>query len=231
MFGGRVKPGFYGIYFVKWLYMDIIIYIPILFFSIVLHEFAHGYAAYKMGDDTAYLSGRLTLNPLAHIDPVGTIIVPAICYFSGLPMFGWAKPVPVNPYRLPSPRRDMAKVSVAGPATNLLIALAAVFILKLMMISNLFSLETMQRSFVFFNYAILINIVLAVFNLMPLPPLDGGHIVSGLLPFKAGNWYDHVVGRYGMYIVLGLIVTGLFKYLIFPPAYLLLRLLYMILAI
>ena len=100
--------------------MDIIVLLPVLFFSIILHEFAHGWLAYRMGDDTAYLSGRLTINPISHVDPIGTIAIPAICWLFGWPMFCWAKPVPVNAMRLPSPRKDMGKVAFAGPAVNLI---------------------------------------------------------------------------------------------------------------
>lgn len=205
--------------------MDFIVFIPILFFSVVLHEFAHGITAYKLGDDTAYLSGRLTLNPLPHIDPVGTIVVPAICYFTGMPLFGWAKPVPVNPMRFTSPRSGMGKVALAGPAMNLLLALLVVILMKLMLVSGWVGGETMQRSFVFLNYAVLINVMLAIFNLMPIPPLDGGNIVSSFLPYTAAVRYEGFFGRYGMYIVIGLILTGLFKYILVPPALFVLSLL------
>ena len=197
--------------------MEWFLIIAILFFSIVLHEFAHGYAAYRMGDDTAYLMGRLTLNPLKHIDLIGTIAVPALCYFSGLPMFGWAKPVPVNARRLPSPRTDMGKVGLAGPLTNLTLAFIFAGLAKAMLVSGIFSAETVTRTIPVLFYAIQINILLAVFNLMPIPPLDGGHIVTALLPVNAALKYSYFFGRYGMYIVLGLIITGLFKYILYPP--------------
>lgn len=192
--------------------------IPVLFFSIVLHEFAHGLAAYRMGDDTAYLSGRLTLNPVAHIDPVGTLAVPALCYIMGMPLFGWAKPVPVNAMRLPSPRRDMGKVALAGPAMNLLLAVILVLVLKILTFFPGFMTGSAAKTVLYvFQYGIFINVLLAVFNLMPIPPLDGGHIVSALLPFNAALKYQMMFGRYGMFIVIGLIVTGVFKYVLFPP--------------
>lgn len=205
--------------------MDFILFIPILFFSVVLHEFAHGIVAYKLGDDTAYLSGRLTLNPLPHVDPIGTLVVPAACYFIGMPMFGWAKPVPVNPMRFASPRSGMGKVAAAGPATNFLLALLVVLVMKIMLVSGAFSPETLARSFKFLNYAVLINILLGVFNLMPIPPLDGGNIVSSLLPYPAAVRYEGLFGRYGMYIVFALILTGAFKYLLLPPTLLILSVL------
>jgi len=203
--------------------MDIIVLLPVLFFSIVLHEFAHGFVAYRMGDDTAYLSDRLTLNPLKHVDMMGTLLVPAVCYLMGWPLFGWAKPVPVNPMRLPSPRKDMGKVAVAGPATNLLLAILFAGILKLVLVlQGSFSARTVQALAYLFQYGILINVFLAIFNLIPIPPLDGGRIVTALLPVQKAVWYDQVLGRFGMMIVFALILTGVVKYLLFPPAQLIL---------
>lgn len=199
--------------------MELFAILAILFFSIVLHEFAHGYVAYRLGDDTAYLMGRLTLNPLKHIDPVGTLLVPAICYMWGLPMFGWAKPVPINGMRLPSPRQSMGKVAVAGPAANLSLALICAFLIKLLLVSGVLSTETTQRTVALLVYGIQINVLLAVFNLMPIPPLDGGHILAALLPLRAALVYTRVLGRFGMWIVIGLILTGLFKYILYPPMY------------
>ena len=196
--------------------MDIIVLLPILFFSIILHEFAHGWIAYRMGDDTAYLSGRLTLNPISHIDPVGTLAIPAICWLFGWPMFGWAKPVPVNAMRLASPRKDMGKVAFAGPAVN--------FFLKItLVLHSYFNPQTLSALGHIFQYGIFINVFLAVFNLIPIPPLDGGRVLTALLPVQKAVWYDHFIGRYGMWIVVGLILTGLVKYIIFPPTFLIIR--------
>lgn len=197
--------------------MDIIVLLPVLFFSIVLHEFAHGYAAYRFGDDTAYVLGRLTLNPLKHVDPVGTLAVPAFCYLTGLPMFGWAKPVPVSVHRLNSPRADMGKVAFAGPLTNLALAVVCVLLLKgLLMSASHFSASALRTGFYVLQYAITVNVLLAVFNLIPIPPLDGSRIVSALLPAQAAYKYESFFGRYGMYIVIALILTGGVRYILMP---------------
>lgn len=202
--------------------MEVIVLIPILFFSIVLHEFAHGLAAYRLGDDTAYLSGRLTLNPLHHVDPIGTLAVPAFCWLVGFPLFGWAKPVPINPLRMPSPRKDMGKVAFAGPAANLILAVVCVLIMKILLILRAsFSVQTLEQLFGFLQYAMFINIFLAIFNLIPIPPLDGGRIVTALLPVRAAFKYESFFGRYGMYVVLVLILTGGVKYILLPPTLLL----------
>ncbi len=199
--------------------MDLFIVLPILFFSIVLHEFAHGYVAYRMGDDTAYLMGRLTLNPLKHIDLIGTIAVPGLCYLLGVPMFGWAKPVPVNAMRLSSPRKSMGKVGLAGPSANLLLAVLCAFLIKLTLVTGILSPQGTAQTVKFLIYGLQINVLLAVFNLMPIPPLDGGHIVEALLPLNAALAYARFFGRWGMYVVFGLILTGVFRYILYPPMY------------
>jgi Zn-dependent protease len=196
----------------EWIYQA-----PILFFSIIFHEFAHGYVAMRRGDDTAYLSGRLTFNPINHIDPIGTIVMPVLCYISGMPMFGWAKPVPVNPLRLEYPRRDMIKVSAAGPVSNLLLAAAAAVIMRVIVLfasalGGDMSVTLVRAMF----FAVEINLVLAIFNLIPVAPLDGSKILGGLLPYKWAVAYEKHI-PYGSWIILALILTGLVKWIIILP--------------
>lgn len=199
--------------------------LPVLFFSIILHEFAHGYAAYRFGDDTAYVMGRLTLNPLKHVDPVGTIVVPAFCWLTGLPMFGWAKPVPVSVCRLNSPRADMGKVALAGPLTNLALAFLCVIVFKIILLTaSRLSVNTVKTLFYVFQYGMTVNVLLAVFNLIPIPPLDGGRILSALLPAQASYKYESFFGRYGMYIVFALILTGGVRYILMPAVMLIMGL-------
>lgn len=195
--------------------MEWILQIPVLFFSVIFHEFAHGYTAYRRGDDTAYLSGRLSFNPLPHIDPVGTILLPAACVFMGFPAIGWAKPVPVNPYRLHNPRSDMAMVAVSGPLSNITLAVAAVIVFKVLTLGFVGGdlVLTLLRTL---SFAVIINLALAIFNLIPIYPLDGSQIALGVLK---GRWLEIYERHlpYGVYIIMGLVVTGLFKYIVLPP--------------
>ena len=193
--------------------MSAFLYLPILFFSIILHEYAHGYIACRHGDDTAYILGRLTFNPLKHIDMMGSIIVPLACYFTGMPLFGWAKPVPVNPYRLNDVRNDMAKVAFAGPASNLILSVIAILLLKLVV---MFMPESITLIKVLF-YTIFINAFLAIFNLMPVPPLDGSKILVRFLPDALAEKYMRLE-RYGLLIVVILIVSGVFSKIVAPIA-------------
>jgi Zn-dependent protease len=174
-----------------------IIAIPIIL-AITLHEAAHGWVAWKCGDDTAYRLGRVTFNPLRHIDPLGTIILPALLVFTTGFMFGYAKPVPVNFHRLRNPRRDMVLVAAAGPATNLLIAIASAILLRFVPISPS---QTSVVVATMLQYSIFFNVILAIFNMIPLPPLDGGRVAVGLLPYPL-SLYLARLERYGMVILL-----------------------------
>lgn len=188
--------------------------LPVIF-AITLHEAAHGYAARHFGDPTAYLAGRITLNPLRHIDPVGTILIPAmILLFSGGSfLFGYAKPVPVDFGCLRHPKRDMLWVAAAGPAVNLLMALGWAALLKLAVSApeNLYSLPLAEMS----RVGVLINCALMVLNLLPLPPLDGGRIAVSLLPYSLA-WKFAQLERWGFPILLVLLFTGILDAIMNP---------------
>lgn len=175
-----------------------IIIAPGIILAITLHEAAHGFVAWKLGDDTAYRLGRVTFNPLRHIDPMGTIILPALLVFTTGYMFGYAKPVPVNFRRLRQPRRDMVLVAAAGPGTNLLIALVSAIALRL--VPDTAGTATAVVAEIF-SYSIFFNVILAVFNMIPLPPLDGGRVAVGLLPYPLSSYLARLE-RYGMVILL-----------------------------
>lgn len=194
--------------------MDLIILLPILIFSVIFHEVSHGVVAHKFGDDTAYQSGRITLNPLPHLDPIGSVIFPAICIFMHLPVFGWAKPVPVNPNLYSNYRSGVIWVSLAGPFTNLLIAVVSVVLLYFS-VTQTFLLQSLPFLPKIFSQAIIINLVLGVFNLFPIPPLDGSRVVSVLLPTDLAAKYDSIE-PYGFFIMMGLISFGILGRILLP---------------
>ena len=179
--------------------------LPVLF-AITVHEAAHGYVARHLGDNTAYLQGRVTLNPVKHIDPIGTIAMPLLLYFatSGAFLFGYAKPVPVDFNALRNPKRDMVWVALAGPASNF-----AQAIFWALMLVVLAAMNVEEPFFVKMAQAgILVNLVMWAFNLFPLPPLDGGRILVGLLPWKQAQMVSRIE-PWGFFIVMGLVVAGL----------------------
>jgi Zn-dependent protease len=187
--------------------MNLLIQLPILLFSVILHEFAHGWMAEKHGDDTARIMGRLTFNPIPHIDMFGTIILPLLAVISGAPVFGWAKPVPVNPYRLNNPQRDMVWVSLAGPGSNILLAVLAGFgmwfVRSFQILPPILGLSVHEL----LRIVLFINIILPVFNLFPVPPLDGSRVVSGILPSNLAYKYNKLE-PYGFFIIIILLSSG-----------------------
>ncbi|NJD05150.1 MAG: site-2 protease family protein [Methylococcaceae bacterium] len=188
--------------------------LPILF-AITMHEVAHGWAALMLGDKTAARMGRLSLNPIHHIDPIGTVLVPSLSYLFGGFLFGWAKPVPVNFGRLRNPRRDSALVALAGPMANLLMAIGWALMVRL---AHAVDIENLSAPLAYMGErGIGFNLVLMLLNLLPILPLDGGRIVSALLPPRVSYRYD-ATEQYGMLIMLVLIaIPGLLGVILGPP--------------
>jgi Zn-dependent protease len=188
------------------LIQTILIYALPVVFAITLHEAAHGYVANKLGDNTALMLGRVTLNPIPHIDPLGTLALPALLYFAtgGNFLFGYARPVPVRFGNLNHPKRDMIWVALAGPGINFLQALAwllAFYLMKSFGVTETYFLKMSLAG-------VVVNVSMFVFNLFPLPPLDGGRVLVGVLPWRAAVWLSKVE-PYGMYIILGLVAFKL----------------------
>jgi len=183
----------------------ILIYALPVLFSITVHEAAHGYVARYFGDSTAYMLGRMTLNPLKHIDPIGTILMPLLLYFStsGAFVFGYAKPVPVNFGNLRHPKRDMVWVALAGPASNFVQAIGWALLLVGLVAAGASEPFFLQMA----RAGILVNLVMWAFNLFPLPPLDGGRVLAGLLPGRQALWLSRIE-PYGFFIVLALVLAG-----------------------
>ncbi len=196
------------------LIQTVVLYALPVLFAITVHEAAHGYAARHFGDDTAYVMGRITLNPLKHIDPVGTILMPLMLYFatSGAFLFGYAKPVPVRFGNLRNPKRDMIWVALAGPGVNLLQAFlwgALLLVLQGVGVTEMFFLKMCQGG-------VLVNVVMFVFNLFPLPPLDGGRILVGLLPYRQAELVSRIE-PWGFFVVMALVVAGVVSTLWMQP--------------
>jgi len=199
--------------------MTLLLSLLIFFFAVIIHEYAHGWVALKLGDSTARFMGRLTLNPFAHIDPIGTIFLPLILIMTHSPiLFGWAKPVPVDFFNLNNPKRDMIWVGLAGPAANIIFAIALSLLLKIpLLIASYFAVSVITT-------AIMANLVLAVFNLLPIPPLDGSRVMTGLLPYNLGLEYSKIE-PYGFIIIFVLLWLGAINTIIWPVVIVLARLL------
>ena len=191
-------------------FQTLLIYIIPLLFAITLHEAAHGWVASKLGDHTARMMGRVTLDPTRHIDPIGTIAIPLVLLLSSSGfIFGWAKPVPINFNALRNGKNGMIWVALAGPGANIVMAICWLFVMIIAINMNIAALIEMGR------VGILVNCVLAVFNLLPIPPLDGSRVISALLPNRLAYQYNQLE-QYGLYILLGLMFLGGFNYLVRP---------------
>ena len=191
----------------------------VLLFSLTVHEMAHAWTADRLGDPTARLLGRVSLNPIVHADPIGTVLFPLLALVSGAPLIGWAKPVPVSSGRLGNPRRDFILVAAAGPASNLLMAFAAALLLSVLTISPKISGETNVSAPVatILSQGLRLNVLLAVFNMIPIPPLDGGNVLAGLLPPRLAGSFNRL-RPYGFLLLYALVFSGGFDYLVIRPS-------------
>ena len=201
---------------------SLFITLVVLLFSLTVHEAAHAWSAHRLGDDTAWSLGRVSLNPAVHIDWIGTVVFPLAAMISQVPVIGWAKPVPVNTARLGHPRRDAALVAAAGPASNLVLAVVAARLVR--GLAALVAAGRLQDEASGVAYSgtvlqtlVLSNVMLAIFNLVPLPPLDGGAVVAGMLRGTAAVRFARI-RPYGFIVLYGLMLTGILSMLISPPA-------------
>jgi Zn-dependent protease len=191
-------------------YTVILVAFGIVLASLTVHEWAHAWSADRLGDPTARMLGRVSFNPAVHIDPIGTIVLPLLAMFSGFPILGWAKPVPVNTSRLGNPRRDFMIVAAAGPASNIVMAALAASVF------HLTGGPTGSLTSGLLQMAVQINILLAVFNMLPIPPLDGGNVLAGLLPDSMGGLLNGL-RSYGFIVLYALLLTGVLTRIIMPP--------------
>ena len=188
----------------------------VLLFSLTVHEFAHAFMANKMGDPTARNMGRMTFNPIAHIDIVGTVIFPLIMLFTAVPLFGWAKPVPVNPYNLKNPRKDNLWIASAGPISNFIMAGILIIVYKnFASVAGFLPQAVAYPLGVMIFYGAILNAILGVFNFLPIPPLDGSRVVSGILPEELAEKYE-MFEPFGFIILYALLFLGVLGLLISP---------------
>lgn len=196
-----------------------------LIYAITMHEAAHGWVASKLGDKTAFMLGRVSLSPFRHVDPVGTIIVPLVLLFLGGLLFGWAKPVPVNEYGLKNPKRDIVLVALAGPMANFLMAILWGLCLKLSLYLQSIGFEYYIILYSMSQIGIIINVVIGLFNLIPVPPLDGSKVVYSLLSKRAKFFYNKIE-PFGFIIILALIISGVLSSILGPLVKLLYQAIY-----
>ena len=197
---------------------QLVIIFAVLLFSLTVHESAHAWTAAKFGDPTAQRLGRISLNPAVHVDPVGTVLLPLVAFTTGAPIIGWAKPVPVDARNLARPRQDFLFIAAAGPASNLVLATMASVVMRMVPVSPVdFGIGPAVPVWTIAAMVFELNLLLAVFNMLPVPPLDGGNVLAGLLPAGLARAYDRVLRRWGFLVLYGLLLTGALSYLIEPP--------------
>jgi Zn-dependent protease len=201
-------------------FVQVFVTFAVLIFSLTVHETAHAWTADRLGDPTARLLGRISLNPAVHVDPIGTIVFPLIALLTRVPVLGWAKPVPVNITRLRGNwKRKYMMIAAAGPASNLVLAVIASLVLRVLPATTLEATAeaALAPVILFLKNAVYLNVLLAVFNMVPVPPLDGGNVVAGLLRGPVAEMYDRL-RPYGFMILYGLMFTGVLTTIISPPA-------------
>ncbi len=199
-------------------FVDVFIIFLVLLFSLTVHEAAHALTADRLGDPTARLLGRVSLNPAVHVDPIGTIVFPLIAIITSLPVLGWAKPVPVNVTRLRGHwKRKYMLIAAAGPASNLVLAVIASILLHVIPVSGRLAEAALGPLGAVLREAVYLNVLLAVFNMVPVPPLDGGNVLAGVLRGPVADMYDRL-RPYGFIILYGLMFTGFLTMIILPPA-------------
>jgi Zn-dependent protease len=199
-------------------FVAVFIAFAVLIFSLTVHEAAHAVTADRLGDPTARLLGRVSLNPAVHVDPIGTILFPLISMLTGAPLIGWAKPVPVNPTRLGRQwKQKFMVIAAAGPASNIVIAIVAALILHIVPVSGSFQERALAPLAVFLYQLVGLNVLLAVFNMIPVPPLDGGNVIAGVLRGPVAEAYERL-RPYGFLILYGLMFSGVFGSIVFPVA-------------
>lgn len=207
---------------------QVLIVLVVLIASLSVHEAAHAFAADRLGDPTARHLGRLSLNPVVHVDPIGTLLFPLIAFLTNVPLIGWAKPVPVDPRHLKHPTRDFALIAAAGPASNVVMAIAGAIVLEVVrnfaVPGDIAALAVLRPAIQLLRVFVYLNVLLAVFNMIPVPPLDGGNVLIGLLPASSARLVEQM-RPYGILILYALMLTGVLSTLLGPVANYLLYLL------
>jgi Zn-dependent protease len=204
----------------------IFISLVVLAFSLSFHEMAHAWTAWRLGDPTAYNAGRVSMNPVVHVDPIGTILFPligliAMAAGTRLPLIGWAKPVPFLVRNLSRPRRDVILIAIAGPISNLILATLVAIAIRVSLINGWIPFDGYSQpsgaAWQYLRLGLITNLGLAVFNMIPIPPLDGGKVLSNLLPLRSGLAFDQFAGQYGFILLYALLLTGILARIVGPP--------------
>lgn len=199
-------------------FVAVFIAFVVLILSLTVHEAAHALTADRLGDPTARLLGRVSLNPAVHVDPIGTILFPLISMFTGAPLIGWAKPVPVNPARLGHHwKRKFMVIAAAGPASNIVLAIVSSLVLHIFPVWGSLGEATLAPLNVLLSRMVQLNVLLAIFNMVPVPPLDGGNVLAGLLRGQVAEAYDRL-RPYGFFIIYALMLSGMLARIVFPAA-------------